>query len=183
MPEGTRRFRAYAEDPAGNVGDHRWTVIIDRSAPTAPAEVAFTVPDEGSAQLVWQPSNDPTLPDGTPGSGVAEYRLRHRVGDGAWSAWVSYGADERVGPELYDHPAGTVVAFQATAVDAVGNVSEPASTSGTVPGEPPIVRAAGPLADAEDAYLVMDTLGRSPDGTPLGDGRRHTGGLWRTSDD
>src|SRR5206468_12148930 len=58
MPEGTRRFLVYSPDLAGNVGERAWTVIIDRTPPTAPRNLRFTPPDEGSAQLAWDAADD-----------------------------------------------------------------------------------------------------------------------------
>ena len=153
MPEGTRRFEASSPDVAGNVGAKRWTVIIDRTPPTTP-EPRFTTPEEGSAQAAWPASTDPVLPDGTPGSGVARYRERHRVAGEDWSAWRTRDADARAGEEVWDLPAGTSVDFQVQAVDAVGNASEVATVGGEVFGTPPSVGLSGPLAAADGDHIA-----------------------------
>ena len=153
MPEGTRRFRAHSTDVAGNVGERRWTVIIDRTPPTPPASVRFTTPEEGSGQAAWDAAEDPVLPDGTPGSGVAAYRERHRVAAGDWSDWERFDASARLGEEVYDQPAGTAIEFEIVAVDAVGNVSDVSRTSGQVFGAPPHVSVGGRLADLRDQYV------------------------------
>ena len=77
MPEGTRHFRAHTPDVAENVGERRWSVIIDRTPPTPPKDLRFTTPEEGSAQAAWDAAEDPILPDGTPGSGVERYQTRY----------------------------------------------------------------------------------------------------------
>ena len=159
MPEGTRRFRAFSSDPAGNTGERRWTVVIDRTPPSPPKDLSFTKPEEGSAQPAWAAAHDPVLPDETPGSGVAGYRFRHRVEDGAWSAWTAVEAGERLGEEVYDHPAGTRVAFEAVAVDAVGNVSDVARVDGEVDGQAPEVDAYDRLATAAGGYLGSGPVG------------------------
>jgi|tagenome__1003787_1003787.scaffolds.fasta_scaffold20987159_8 hypothetical protein len=153
MPEGTRNFLAFSPDVAGNVGERSWSVIIDRTPPTAPQDLRFTTPEEGSAQPVWDPAADPVLPDGTRGSGVASYRERHRVGDGGWSAWKGFDRSTRSGDEVYDQPAGTTVGFEVEALDAVGNVSEVASTSGHVYGSPPSLGLSGRIADMNGDYV------------------------------
>jgi hypothetical protein len=156
MPEGTRRFRATATDPAGNLGAAPWTVIIDRTPPTPPSAPAFTKPEEGSAQAAWTASADPVLPDGTPGSGVAGYRARHRVGGGAWSDWSTLGESDRLGDEVYDQPAGTPVEFEIVSFDRVGNVSDPVQVAGEVDGAAPQVTTAGPLDDVAEGYIRGD---------------------------
>jgi hypothetical protein len=149
MPEGTRRFRAHSTDVAGNTGERGWTVIIDRTPPTPPADLRFTTPDEGSAQATWNAAEDPALPDGTPGSGVAEYRVRHRVAGSDWSQWAPLTADSRSSVEIFDQPASTEVAFQVQALDAVGNASEVMEVAGEVPGDAPYVVATGELYETD----------------------------------
>ena len=155
MPEGTRRFRASSPDVAGNVGDRRWMVIIDRTAPEPPRELRFTTPEEGSAEATWNSTADPVLPDGTPGSGVAGYRVRQRIAAGEWSDWRSYDRDVRVSEDVFDQRAGTAVEFEAATVDAVGNVSAVARASGAVWGAAPTVTLG---AAPDEEYFGSDPL-------------------------
>lgn len=174
MPEGTRHFRASTPDVAGNIGDHRWTVIIDRTPPTPPQSLRFTTPEEGSAQAAWDAAEDPVLPDGTPGSGVKHYQARHRISGGGWSDWETLDRDARLTDEVYDQPAGTRVDFQVRAIDAVGNVGDAAEVAGEVFGTAPQVSAAGRLIDLNGGYvgseqtavtIAADDTGRLAAGT------------------
>lgn len=178
MPEGTRRFRAYAPDPAGNVGEKRWTVIIDRTPPTPPQNLHFTTPEEGSAQAAWDAATDPVLPDGTPGSGVRQYQSRYRVNGGSWSDWETMGRAARLNDEVYDKPAGTHVDFEVRAIDAVGNIGEAASVGGEVFGTAPHVSTSGRLVDLNGGYVGSEqssvTVSADDTGTLASGARR----LW-----
>lgn len=147
MPEGTRRFAARATDVASNRTVRRWTVIIDRTPPTAPAGLHFLTPEEGSAQVSRDPATDGSLPDGTQGSGIARYEERHRIGDEAWSGWVALDSGARLSDEVYDERAGTRVQFEVRAIDAVGNVGLAASVGGDVFGASPAVASTGQDGD------------------------------------
>jgi hypothetical protein len=157
MPEGKHLFRETAQDLAGNLGATApWAVLVDRTPPAAP-KLQFTTPDEGSAQATWEPSVDPDLVDGNPGSGLAGYRIRSRVGDGAWSDWQQLGADAQISDEIFDQPDGTPVAFEAVAIDAVGNLSDVAAVSGQVVGDPPVIEAE-PLGALDTDFLGSQTI-------------------------
>lgn len=153
MPEGTNRFRAWAQDPAGNVGNEFWTVIIDRTPPPAPPNIRFLTSDEGSGQGAWDESVDPVLSDGTPGSGTTHYRYRSRVNGGAWPDWSEIDTPRQITSEVYDQPAGTHVEFEVVAVDLVGNVSTPSYTNGFVYGASPALDLAGSAAQADGGYV------------------------------
>jgi hypothetical protein len=142
-------------DVAGNVGDRRFTVIIDRTAPESPSELRFTAPEEGSAEVTWTTTADPVLPDGTLGSGVAGYRVRHRIAAGEWSEWRIYDRNARVSEDVFDQRAGTVVEFEAVTVDAVGNVSAVARATGAVWGTAPTVTLG---AAPDEEYFGSDPL-------------------------
>ncbi len=66
LSEGRRTLRAVAKDMVGNVQPSTtWTVFVDRTAPPPPTNVRAVYDDvEGSTYLVWDPSADPSLPDG-----------------------------------------------------------------------------------------------------------------------
>ncbi|HEV3000896.1 MAG TPA: hypothetical protein VGW75_09185 [Solirubrobacteraceae bacterium] len=134
------------------------TVIVDRQAPGAPANVHFAAPDEGSAQAGWDAASDPALPDGKPGAGIARYEARSRVAGGSFGDWRSYPADARLSEEDFDHPADTVVEWQVRAVDDSGNVGPAAETSGPVYGAAPQAAADGPLADLDDRHVGSQQL-------------------------
>lgn len=131
-PEGTHAFRAWAADPANNVGENRWSVIVDRTAPAAPSNVYFITPAKGSAQVYWDESTDPVLSDGTRSSGTTHYRFRSQINGGGWSNWSEVSRSRQLSNEIVDQPAGTVVTFEVVAVDAVGNVSVPSTMTGVV---------------------------------------------------
>ena len=156
MPEGTRRFRALGEDPAHNVGESAWSVIIDRSSPTPPQAPAVQLPREGAAQPTWDAATDPVLADGTPGSGVAGYRVRRRVGEQGWGEWETFPVEARTAPEVAGLPAGTEVTYELLAFDAVGNESEVVSVSARVTGGPPDV-SLDFVAERDGDYIGDDT--------------------------
>lgn len=158
FPEGTNKFRAWAVDPAGNIGESRWNVIVDRTAPPAPPNIRFLAPDEGSGQVTWDESVDPVLADGTPGSGTTHYRYRSRVNGGAWTALAEINTPRQITNEVFDQPIGTVVGFEVVAVDLVGNVSESIAASGVVTGEFPDIHLGGALAAIDNDF----TNGQSP---------------------
>ena len=77
-PEGTIRYAVAADD--GNLQSARSAdstpIVIDRTPPTAPARSADRSPEGGNwfrdtVTVTFSGSTDPSLPDGSPGSGVS----------------------------------------------------------------------------------------------------------------
>ncbi|WP_210491528.1 hypothetical protein [Patulibacter sp. SYSU D01012] len=134
VPEGPQVLRAYATDDE----DHRgvadpWTVLVDRTAPMGPSqyEIRDFDPNDGggSANIAWTPGSDPTLPDGTPGSGASSSQTRFGVNGAAPGPWTDGSADHLT---VHGVHQGDVVSVEARSVDAVGNVSPVTSASLTL---------------------------------------------------
>lgn len=137
LSEGRHVVLASATDLAGNRGvGAPWQFFIDRSAPTQPANTEFITEDR-SAEADWDDATDPVLADGSPGSGVAGYRSRHRIEGGPWTDWQTLAADDSQAGPIEDLPAGTNVEFEVESFDAVGNRSEPVAVSGVVEDDTP----------------------------------------------
>lgn len=132
FPEGTNKLRAWAADPANNVGERRWNVIVDRTAPEAPDDIYFLTPAKGSAQVYWDEAIDPALADETRPSGTSHYRFRSKTGSGNWTNWSEVSRSRQLSNEVTGQPSGTTVTFEVVAVDAVGNASLPATMTGVV---------------------------------------------------
>ncbi len=157
FPEGRNRVRVWAADPAGNVGEKKLSVLVDRTAPPAPRARPLK-PDEGSGQIYWDEAIDPALPDGTHGSGTVNYRFRSKVNDGSWTDWKEVPRSQQLSDEVFDKPIGTVVSFEITAVDGVGNVSAASGVSVAVRGKAPTSLIGGELGALDGKY----TQGLSP---------------------
>ncbi|HYZ30085.1 MAG TPA: hypothetical protein VE570_13575 [Thermoleophilaceae bacterium] len=132
LPEGSNPLQATATDLAGNTGvSPSWNVLVDRTAPDPVSEMEMSWdPDLNEAVVGWETEDDPDLPDGTPGSGIADYEYRYRhLGDNAWSDW-------RLVSETISIPGawiGEEIEVEVRSIDAVGNVSEPGAELLTVP--------------------------------------------------
>jgi hypothetical protein len=129
LSEGAHVIRQTATDLAGNVATSAtWAINVDRTAPGAPAGPDATVDASGTAVVSWYPSQDPALPDGTPGSGTTGYSVRYRVGSGTWQ-----GPTVTTVPS-FQVPGATVgqsATLEITPGDAVGNIGAMFSTSVT----------------------------------------------------
>jgi hypothetical protein len=126
LPQGSQALRASAWDPARNQGaSSTWTLLVDRTAPPGPAHFAATWDAEAEdgaspAAVSWITDEDPDLPDGTPGSGLAGDQFRYRLRDGMWSAWQD---TDEAGFEVPGAVPGDTVTVEARSLDAVGNAS------------------------------------------------------------
>lgn len=152
VTEGTRAFTAVAADGAGNVSPQSnvVTVVVDRTAPSAPA---ITSPTEGAVLVPG-----PVVVSGTaePGATVSV------VIDGV--TYTAVAAGDGTFSVTADLPAGSWTAT-ATATDAAGNTSSAASVSFTteVPGSGAHVSGAGgcgcgPGGGASPATLLLLSL-------------------------
>ena len=87
---------------------------------------AYRNPQTGGTTLGFSESEDPSLPDGEPGSGVAFYTYRYSINGGAFSTWQQTEFPEVEVPGL---SVGESIAVEAYATDYAGNVSTTHSTS------------------------------------------------------
>jgi hypothetical protein len=121
-PEGTQTYAVLADD--GNLLSTRTiasqTIVVDRTAPSAPSRGTDRSPDAGNwwrdtVTLSFFGSTDPDLPDGSPGSGVTSITAPITV--------TTSGV----------HP------LSGTATDAAGNVSDETTATVRVDAESPTV--------------------------------------------
>ncbi len=156
LTESAHTVRQDTTDLAGNTGSSpTWTVRVDRSAPTAPSgfDQSMFFPGDPNARvtITWNDATDPNLADGSPGSGVASYQVQYSINGGALSAWQP--AD---GPNLTltGVSVGNVITVNATATDAVGNVSAAGTANVTL-----VARDEDPLVQKMATDFIMDDLG------------------------
>jgi hypothetical protein len=168
MSEGRHDFEAFAEDFAGNVGvSPTWSLMIDRTPPPAPAQIAVDSFDADAKQLTvsWETGDDPPLPTGQPGSGDAQVEVRFQRPGKPWSDWHQTDDDSL---EIDDVADGDVLQLEARSIDNVGNVSDVAGASVTA-------MAAGsftdfPIGSADGANVIATVQLRTTDGdlVPVG---------------
>jgi hypothetical protein len=91
---------------------------------------AFDAATSGPTVLYFSSAEDPPLPDGEPGSGVASYMYRYSASGGSFTAWSASEDTETEVPHL---APGTSYTLEAYATDAVGNVSATVRADGVVP--------------------------------------------------
>jgi hypothetical protein len=91
---------------------------------------AYLEPGTGIATVYFAEAEEPTLPNGEPGSGIAHYTYRYRVNGGAFSEWA-----QTVEPEFQVSgvSGGSTILLEVYATDNAGNVSATASASAAVP--------------------------------------------------
>ena len=118
LAEGSYTATVTATDPDGNVGTNTGTVVIDTTAPTAP-----TVDAGNGTEITGTAEAGATVNVDVDGDGTPDFTVV-ADGDGNWS----------ITP---DTPLADGVVVSATATDAAGNVSAPASD--TVDAVAPVV--------------------------------------------
>ncbi|MDX6411368.1 MAG: hypothetical protein QOE91_884, partial [Gaiellaceae bacterium] len=132
-----------ASDPAGNVGvGPGWSVLVDRTGPDAPSGLSITSYDAEThtATVAWEANgDDPNLPTGEPGSGVAGVEYRYQLNGGDWTDWKDpdAGEDDTITPG-FDVPGanpGDVIGVETRETDAVGNIGPVAAASLTLVGD------------------------------------------------
>ena len=142
LAEGANTFTAHASDLVGHSTDGpTWTVYVDRTAPTAVATFnIWNYNDTSHAATVgWEVggADDPQLPTGEPGSGVAAVEYRYQLADGEWSSWTNPDAGAETLTAAFDVPAvvaGAVINVEVRETDQVGNVGPPSAGTITVTG-------------------------------------------------
>ncbi len=158
LPEGGHRFAVGATDLVGHANaTGTFTVFVDRTAPTAPQNVALYGRDTAAstATVGWDPSDDPTLADGGAGAGVGSYELRSRLAGGDWSPWRTVTDSTAT---ISDVGVGAAFDVEVHAIDKVGNASPSTPATLQIPSESPPPLADGtpdPPADPEAGDLVQ----------------------------
>ena len=94
---------------------------------------AFDESTTSPTMLFFTEAEDPPLPDGSPGPGVAVYWYRYSVNGGSFSSWASTGVGEVEVPHIVP---GATVAIEVYAKDPVGNTSATVTASTVVPPIP-----------------------------------------------
>lgn len=140
-----------------------WRIGIDRTGPTVSAVnfgAAFE-PDTNEANLEWDPGYDPQLADGSPGSGVATFRVRYQRDGGGWSTWNDASVPMLVLPASH---SGESIDIEVQAIDRAGN-------SGTISTATLTARAVtwskddpGPLPARPRDFLYDPNQGPGPEG-------------------
>lgn len=122
VPEGEQAIRAAAhDDEEHHAISDGWKVLVDKSAPTLAGNLGGAM-EEGTSQgsIYWDAFEDPSLPDGTLGSGVLRYDYQLKRAGGTWSSWAQTAASE---VERTDLIPGETIELRVKAVDLVGNES------------------------------------------------------------
>lgn len=147
--EGAHHFRQVTQDLSGNTSvSASWTVNVDRTGPPPPSNFTSSFDDESnSAEIAWNPTVDPTLPGGTPGSGFHGSRYRYQIGSGTFSSWADSGDQTAIVPSV---SATTAITVQVQALDNVGNLSTAATA--TVTAGSTVNETAGVQMDAALSY-------------------------------
>lgn len=94
----------------------------DVTPPTQPKAIVarFESEEEENTYVTWVNSSDPPFSNGYPGSGVASYIYRYKLGSGSWSPWLST-SNPAFG--LEGTTEGESIWVAVAAKDAAGNTS------------------------------------------------------------
>jgi YD repeat-containing protein len=149
LSEGTHHFRQVTQDLAGNTSvSAAWAVLVDRTGPLPPNDFTSSFDgDSQSAEVAWNPTDDPALPGGAPGSGFQGSRYRYQIGSGAFSGWADTEDQTATVPSV---SATTVITVQVQARDKVGNLS--IVVTATVTAGSTVNESAGVQMDAALSY-------------------------------
>jgi hypothetical protein len=99
----------------------------DTTPPTKPQGYIATFDTSTKvATVAWEASTDPPFKDGYPGSGVAKYSYRDKLGSGAWSSWTSTTAPSFT---ISSTTEGQSISVEAKAIDVAENISEVGSAT------------------------------------------------------
>lgn len=116
--EGTATVDAEYRDAAGNVATRTDTIMVDTTAPRAPAGPLIALSSARRVQLVWAAPPD-----------AVTVRVWRAAGGGPFAAVADESADGYGWLDTYP-PAGEV-SYRVTAIDAAGNESVPSSVAST----------------------------------------------------
>jgi hypothetical protein len=149
--------------------------ILDAFADTQPGEPDTTPPsapsnfdamyesEDHDTTVSWNPSTDPPLPDGHPGSGLSTYSYRYRLNSGSWSSWESSTAAAVEIPETTEDEN---IAIEAKAEDVAGNTSTVASAELVSEGPTLTAEDLGSTAPGESGEVSVEP---EPEGGEEGD--------------
>jgi hypothetical protein len=164
FPEGANTFTEKATNTAGRTGETSWRVYVDRTPPSIPENTQLLTYDASSntAAVGWDDSSDPSLQDGSPGSGLVGYEYRWQVDGGGWSTWTSTPTSEA---SLTPVTPGATVNLEVRAVDTVGNVSDVGTnTASTSDISEPGLQVSAQIPDySSEPSLTSSQSGRSVD--------------------
>jgi hypothetical protein len=158
LAEGAHDLQISVTDLAGNQAtSESWTTYVDRTPPlpVTGASAEFD-PEAGTVDVVWSDTADPSLPDGSPGSGLDHYTYRIQRDSAAWSDWAS--TDDN-GFQLGGSHAGEQLHLQISGSDAVGNSASP--WDGVVVAVDPDDDDAELGDDIRPGEVQVDSLGTS----------------------
>jgi len=157
LQEGRWQIKYYAEDIYNNLEDIQTAqALVDGTPPVTNASLQGIQTPSGellNQATVELASQDPTLADGSSGSGAAllEYSL-----DGE-APWIPY-----TGALVFDKPGGTTLLYRSR--DIAGNLeAEHSLTFRIVENQPPIVAAGEDISLEEGAELVQSGSFSDPD--------------------
>jgi hypothetical protein len=168
FPEGRNDLVGKAVDPAGNIGtSDAFTVLVDRTGPTAPSSIEVWNYDAGSqtATIGWDAGTDPDLPTGEPGSGVSRGEYRYQVNGGGWGEWTATDPpDSDTFTNAFDLSAqvGDQIDVEARQWDDVDNASDVGSAQVVITGDEHYDDFGAPQEDGEPDEGTEDNGLRDP---------------------
>jgi hypothetical protein len=118
----------------------------DTTPPTEPEDFAAMF-EEDQTTVSWNPATDPPFPDGYPGSGVASYSYRYKVGEATWTEWASTPTSEFTIAETSE---GEHVSVEVYARDVAGNESSTAVEGLTATKPTLAIDETGEMAPGEE---------------------------------
>jgi hypothetical protein len=140
----------------GSIG--HFVTLADKIPPTFNEAAAFkAIQESGSAltTVILPEASDPALPNGHPGSGVANYYLRYSIGSGAPSEWLTNSIPYF---QITDSQPAEPLHLEAYATDLVGNRSQTRSATVSVEGP-----------GAEEEFVNTPEGGNCSVGDPCGE--------------
>ena len=189
--DGSHTYAVEAVDASSNesVLSATGTVVIDTTAPAAPAGFAVTAAADGTIAVTVPATADKPAPNANPGTGIASTVVRRSAAGAAAPATPAEGTPVCSGTaaaaSCTDATAahGLAYAYSLFAVDAAGNVSPAASATATANDTTAPSAANGLTALAGNASATLTWQAVRPDREPRPgrllrrpQGRRHPAG-------
>ncbi|MFH1725561.1 MAG: Ig-like domain-containing protein [Elusimicrobiota bacterium] len=159
--EGTHELSFFATDLLDNAeAPKTLTLRIDLLAPAAPGNPRTTFMEERRVDLAWDASADA---DGPTPSGTASYRVSRRVsGSGADFSTLGDTADLTFS-DTEELDLGVTYDYRVFALDAAGNLSDPAELTVTAPDRtPPELTEAAGLVHADETSVTVTWVTDEP---------------------